>query len=131
MVVWESVPTTESGYIRPSSVKATLARYSRFTWWEEEEEEQEEQEQKKEKKDEKKEEQEQKKEKKHEKKEEQEVLEVDLVDDAGAGGHDEHVLEGLGAPLEEHEALVVPLELPRFVDGLRLLVPRDVHLGRG
>ena len=117
MVVWESVPTTESGYIRPSSVKATLARYSRFTWWEEEEEEQEEQEQKKEKK--------------HEKKEEQEVLEVDLVDDAGAGGHDEHVLEGLGAPLEEHEALVVPLELPRFVDGLRLLVPRDVHLGRG
>ena len=37
MVVWESVPTRESGNAdqAPFSfcVKTTLARYSRFTWW--------------------------------------------------------------------------------------------------
>ena len=33
IVVWESVPTTESQYKRPSLSKTTLARYSRLTWW--------------------------------------------------------------------------------------------------
>ena len=33
MVVCESVPTTESGYKRPSWLKTTRARYSRLTWW--------------------------------------------------------------------------------------------------
>ncbi len=32
MVVWESVPTTLSGYKRPSSLNTTLPRNSRFTW---------------------------------------------------------------------------------------------------
>ena len=32
MVVWESVPTTLSGYSSPPSLKVTRARYSRFTW---------------------------------------------------------------------------------------------------
>ena len=49
---------------------------------------------------------------------EEEEEEEDLVDDAGAGGHDEHVLEGLGAPLEEHESFPVPLEFQLFILGL-------------
>ena len=57
-----------------------------------------------------------------------EVLEVDLVDDAGAGGHDEHVLEGLGAPLEEGEALAVPLELELLVLAERGIIAGKVHL---
>lgn len=33
MVVWESVPTTLSGYMKPSVTWTTLDRCSRFTWW--------------------------------------------------------------------------------------------------
>jgi hypothetical protein len=33
IVVWESVPTTLSGYSKLSVSKTTRARYSRFTWW--------------------------------------------------------------------------------------------------
>ena len=40
-----------------------------------------------------------------------EVLEVDLVDDADAGGHDLEGVEGLHAPLEELVALAVAREL--------------------
>jgi len=40
-----------------------------------------------------------------------EELEVDLVHDAGAGRHDRQAAEGVGTPLEEHEALLVALEL--------------------
>ncbi|TNN79851.1 hypothetical protein EYF80_009888 [Liparis tanakae] len=33
MVVWESVPTTLSGYTNPSVTWIALDRYSRLTWW--------------------------------------------------------------------------------------------------
>ena len=43
------------------------------------------------------------------------VLEVHLVHDARPGRHDEHVAQGLCAPLEEEEALLVALELHLLV----------------
>ncbi len=33
MVVWLSVPTSESGYSQVPSSHTTFARYSRLTWW--------------------------------------------------------------------------------------------------
>ena len=48
------------------------------------------------------------------------VLEVDLVADAGARGHDREVVEGRLAPLEEGVALAVALVLERDVVGQRL-----------
>jgi hypothetical protein len=44
-----------------------------------------------------------------------EVLEVHLVDDAGAGRHRAEVLEGALPPAEEGVALLIPLELDRDV----------------
>ena len=53
-----------------------------------------------------------------------------LVHNAGAGGHDEHVVERGGAPLEELKTLLVACELEFSV--LRQSVRRtgDVHLHR-
>jgi len=45
-----------------------------------------------------------------------EVLKIDLMDNSGAWGHDLEVVEGLRAPLEELEALLVSLELHLFVE---------------
>jgi len=44
-----------------------------------------------------------------------EVLEVDLMDNTGARGNDAEVIEGLGAPLEELEALAVTNELELLI----------------
>ncbi len=33
IVVWLSVPTKVSGYMTPSLLHTTCAKYSRFTWW--------------------------------------------------------------------------------------------------
>jgi len=33
IVVWESVPTTESGYTTLSFINTDLAKYSKLTWW--------------------------------------------------------------------------------------------------
>mmetsp|Transcript_3556 Transcript_3556/g.6059 ORF Transcript_3556/g.6059 Transcript_3556/m.6059 type:complete len:220 (+) Transcript_3556:1031-1690(+) len=43
------------------------------------------------------------------------VLQVDLMDDTGAGGHDLEVVEGLGSPLEELESFSVSVELNELV----------------
>jgi len=45
-------------------------------------------------------------------------------------GHHEHVIEGLGPPLEEAEALAVALELALHVDGQSVGDAGDVHLHR-
>ncbi len=58
------------------------------------------------------------------------VLQVDLVHNAGAGRHDQHVLEGSRAPFEEEESLAVALELQRLVLGPGLLAAGKVHLHR-
>eukprot|EP00760_Papus_ankaliazontas_P031102 PhM_4_TR5182/c1_g1_i1/m.99095 len=58
-----------------------------------------------------------------------EVLTVDLVDDTVARGNDRQALEGLAAPLEEAEALLVALELDRLVllDGVGATGNIDLH----
>lgn len=45
-----------------------------------------------------------------------EVLKVNLMDDTRAWGHDAEVVEGLGAPLEELEALTVTVEFHLLVE---------------
>ena len=57
-----------------------------------------------------------------------EVLEVDLVDDPGARGHDLEVREGVLRPAEELVALAVPLVLALHVPAVRLPCPGEVDL---
>ena len=57
-----------------------------------------------------------------------EVLEVDLVDDAGAGRHHLEVPERLLAPAQERVALAVALELDLGVAGERVMGAEPVDL---
>ena len=57
-----------------------------------------------------------------------EVLEVDLVDDAGVGGHDREALEGVLAPAQEGVALGVALELARGVAREGVAGAEDIDL---
>ena len=43
------------------------------------------------------------------------VLEIDLMDNTGTWWHDPEVVEGLGAPLKELEALSISGELKKLV----------------
>lgn len=43
------------------------------------------------------------------------ILQVDLVHDSGTGRNDQHIVECLGAPFQEREALLVALELQVLV----------------
>ena len=58
------------------------------------------------------------------------VLEVDLVDDPGAGRHDPEALERALAPAQERVALVVALELALDVDAEGVARAEDVDLDR-
>ena len=59
-----------------------------------------------------------------------EVLEVDLVDDAGAGRHHLEVPERLLAPAQERVALAIALELDRGVAGERVMGAEPIDLQR-
>ena len=59
-----------------------------------------------------------------------EVLEIDLVDDAGAGRHDLEVAEGALAPAQERVALAVALELELDVPAKAIRVRELVDLHR-
>ena len=58
------------------------------------------------------------------------VLKVDLVDDTGTWWNDLEIVEGLGAPLKELEALAVPLELQLLVPLPGLGCTCSIHLHR-
>jgi hypothetical protein len=57
-----------------------------------------------------------------------EVLEVDLMDDTRTGRDNLEVVEGLGSPLQELEALSVSLEFHLFVNSSRFSSARRVDL---
>jgi len=57
-----------------------------------------------------------------------EVLQVNLMDDTGARGHDLELVESSGAPLEEGESLVVSFEFKFFVLLLGVSGARDIDL---
>ena len=57
-----------------------------------------------------------------------EVLQVNLMDNTGSRGNDTKVLESLGAPLEESEALLVAVHLEFLVGAKGLLVSKRIYL---